>query len=425
MENIENVVEAIIFASGSAILKSDICEKVPELTTQKLNSIIKSLQKRYSENCGIVLLEFNGKVQFSSNPKYGDTVADVLTPLREKELTKTLLEVLATIAYKQPITRLEIDEMRSNKNSEYALTGLLKAGLIEAVGRKETVGRPLLYGTTDEFLKKFQISGIDELPDYDEVLEKLMLINAPSQETLFHNRTIWTRTTWTTKRLPVWRQPPTSTRKRKKSPNFWKASNLKCSTDVLLSSYYIHLQKLNGLSVLFLCFFHKKRHVTQNSDMAIAYCAICVEIIAIMLLLPIRFVATAHFALSNEILKAQVKFLGASLMRVKVVISNGIRVEINGKIVQRQRGISSNAIRNLVKFLIENKIVDIKGLIAYVGAYDAKDGAILCAVIKMLPMISKTIVQDASRDRFDAECGINIKINALQIAKAIATAKGE
>ena len=185
MENIENVVEAIIFASGSAILKSDICEKVPELTTQKLNSIIKSLQKRYCNDSGIVLLEFNGKVQFSSNPKYGDTVADVLTPLREKELTKTLLEVLATIAYKQPITRLEIDEMRSNKNSEYALTGL-----IEAVGRKETVGRPLLYGTTDEFLKKFQIETIDELPDYDEVLEKLMLINAPSQETLFHNRTI-------------------------------------------------------------------------------------------------------------------------------------------------------------------------------------------------------------------------------------------
>lgn len=200
---------------------------------------------------------------------------------------------------------------------------------------------------------------------------------------------------------------------------------MKYSTDVLLSSYYIHLQKLNGLSVLFLCFFHKKRHVTQNSDMAIAYCAIWVEIIAIMLLLPIRFVATAHFALSNEILKAQVKFLGASLMRVKVVISNGIRVEINGKIVQRQRGISSNAIRNLVKFLIENKIVDIKGLIAYVGAYDAKDGVILCAVIKMLPMISKTIVQDTGRDRFDAECGINIKINAVQIAKAIATAKGE
>ena len=187
MENIENVVEAIIFASGSAILKSDICEKVPELTTQKLNSIIKSLQKRYSENCGIVLLEFNGKVQFSSNPKYGDTVADVLTPLREKELTKTLLEVLATIAYKQPITRLEIDEMRSNKNSEYALTGLLKAGLIEAVGRKETVGRPLLYGTTDEFLKRFNLSGIDELPNYDKLLERITTLSNATDVNDFYN----------------------------------------------------------------------------------------------------------------------------------------------------------------------------------------------------------------------------------------------
>ncbi len=190
MENIDNVVEAIIFASGVPIQKSDICEKVPELTSQKLNSIIKSLQKRYGGDCGIVLAEFNGKVQFMSNPKYGDTVADVLTPLKEKELTKTLLEVLSTIAYKQPITRLEIDEMRGNKNSEYALSGLLKAGLVEAIGRKDTVGRPLLYGTTDEFLKKFQISDLSDLPNYDEVLEKLMLLNGPSQETLFHNRTI-------------------------------------------------------------------------------------------------------------------------------------------------------------------------------------------------------------------------------------------
>ncbi len=190
MENIENVVEGIIFASGSAIQKSDIVEKVPELTSQKLNSIIKSLQKRYGGDNGIVLAEFNGKVQFMSNPKYGDTIADVLTPLKEKELTKTLLEVLSTIAYKQPITRLEIDEMRGNTNSEYALSGLLKAGLIEAVGRKETVGRPLLYGTTDEFLKKFQIETVADLPDYDEVLEKLILINGPSQETLFHTRSI-------------------------------------------------------------------------------------------------------------------------------------------------------------------------------------------------------------------------------------------
>ena len=190
MENIDNVVEAIIFASGTPIAKADICQKVPELTTQKLNSIVKTLSKRYSEDCGIVLAEFNGKQQFMSNPKYGDAVADVLTPLKEKELTKTLLEVLSTIAYKQPITRLEIDDMRGGTNSEYALSGLLKAGLVEAVGRKDTVGRPLLYGTTDEFLKKFQLSDVSDLPDYSEVLEKLMLINNETQATLFHTRSI-------------------------------------------------------------------------------------------------------------------------------------------------------------------------------------------------------------------------------------------
>lgn len=190
MENINNVVEAIIFSSGQPIEKKDICEKVPELTTQELNKIIKELQKKYSGESGLLLVEFNGKVQFTSNPRYGEIVADVLTPLKEKSLTKTLLEVLATIAYKQPITKLEIEDMRGGVNSEYAITGLLKAGLIRAVGRKPAVGNPILYGTTDEFLKKFEISTIEELPDLVEVMEQIQLIYAPPQETLFSTRTI-------------------------------------------------------------------------------------------------------------------------------------------------------------------------------------------------------------------------------------------
>ena len=137
-----------------------------------------------------MLVEFNGKVQFTSNPRYGEIVADVLTPLKEKSLTKTLLEVLATIAYKQPITKLEIEDMRGGVNSEYAITGLLKAGLIEAVGRKKAVGNPILYGTTDEFLKKFEIETIEDLPDLVEVMEKIQLIYAPPQESLFSTRTI-------------------------------------------------------------------------------------------------------------------------------------------------------------------------------------------------------------------------------------------
>ena len=191
MENIKNVVEALVFSSGSPIAKRDLIEKLPELTASQLNSIIKDLQKKYSGDCGLLLLEFNGKLQFSSNPKYGEVVADILTPLREKELSKTLLEVLSTIAYKQPITRMEIDDMRGGTSCEYAITGLLKAGLIEVVGRKDTVGRPFLYGTTDEFLKKFQLQSIEDLPDLAEVMEKLQEIHAPAQETLFHNRTLY------------------------------------------------------------------------------------------------------------------------------------------------------------------------------------------------------------------------------------------
>ena len=117
----------------------------------------------------------------------GDFVCDMLTPLREKSLTKSLLEVLATIAYKQPITKLEIDELRG-VGSEYAIAGLTKANLIEVVGRRDTVGRPLLYGTTDEFLKKFELKSIDELPDLSEVMEKIDLIYQPQSESLFHNR---------------------------------------------------------------------------------------------------------------------------------------------------------------------------------------------------------------------------------------------
>ena len=81
--------------------------------------------------------------------------------------------------------------MRGGTNSEYAVSGLLKANLIEAVGRKDTVGRPLLYGTTDEFLKKFQMETLEDLPDLVEVMEKIQLIYTPPQDTLFHTRSIF------------------------------------------------------------------------------------------------------------------------------------------------------------------------------------------------------------------------------------------
>ena len=141
MENIKNVVEALVFSSGVPLAKKEIIDKIPELTTRKLDNIVAELQKEYSGTSGILLLDFNGKLQFSSNPRYGEILAEILTPLRERQLSKTLLEVLATIAYQQPVTRTELEEMRGSPDGtttscEYAITGLLKAGLIQVVGRR-------------------------------------------------------------------------------------------------------------------------------------------------------------------------------------------------------------------------------------------------------------------------------------------------
>ena len=185
MENIKNVVEALIFSAGAPIAKKELIEKVPELTGSKLDQAVKELKKKYGGESGVLLLEFNGKLQFSSSPAYGDIVAEALKPLRERQLSRTLLEVLATV-----------EEMRGKSDGtttscEYAISGLLKAGLIEVVGRKETVGRPFLYGTTDEFLKKFGLSSLEDLPDASEVLEKLKEIYAPDSDTLFRTRTAY------------------------------------------------------------------------------------------------------------------------------------------------------------------------------------------------------------------------------------------
>ena len=130
-------------------------------------------------------------MQFSSNPAYADDVSAVLNPIKEKELSRSMLEVAAIIAYKQPVTRIDLEEIRGN--SEYAVQKLLELGMIEPVGRKDAVGRPVLFGTTDNFLKRFQISSLDELPDYDELINRIQLIHGPTEdESYLYKKDVYT-----------------------------------------------------------------------------------------------------------------------------------------------------------------------------------------------------------------------------------------
>lgn len=180
-EKLTNIIESILFVSGSPVSTADIAEKL-EITEKQVLDAVKKLQKeKYGEDSGIQILIFNKKLQFSSNPNYADEVSSVLNPIKEKELSRSMLEVAAIIAYKQPVTRIDLEEIRGN--SEYAVQKLLELGMIEPVGRKDAVGRPVMFGTTDNFLKRFQISSLDELPDYEELIEKIQLIHGGAEQT--------------------------------------------------------------------------------------------------------------------------------------------------------------------------------------------------------------------------------------------------
>ncbi len=177
---LDEIVESLLFLSGNGLKVADIAAQL-EVKTSDVNAAVKHLKEKYGGKSGIHLLSYNGKIQFASNPAYSDVIACVLNPIRERDLSNAALETIAIIAYRQPVTRLDIEQIRG-VNSEYTVQMLLKNNLIEVVGRKEAVGKPLLFGTTDEFLKRFQLESLDELPDYETLLESIKVIGEKNDE---------------------------------------------------------------------------------------------------------------------------------------------------------------------------------------------------------------------------------------------------
>ena len=171
MKNLACILEALLFVSGAAVEIQDIKEKL-NVSEEELNEAFETLKKRFSEDKGIHILKYGTKLQFCSNPEYVDSVSAVINPVREKELTKAMLETLAIIAYKQPVTRGEIEELR-RVDSSYAVQMLSRLNMITVVGRKDAIGKPLLFGTTDDFLRHFSLTGLNDLPEYEELLNRI------------------------------------------------------------------------------------------------------------------------------------------------------------------------------------------------------------------------------------------------------------
>ena len=116
---------------------------------------------------GFLLKRFGDKVQLATRPLYAQDVLRLLQPVQQQSLSQAAMETLAVVAYKQPVTRAEVEQVRGVK-CDYSLQSLMNKGLIREMGRKDTIGRPILFGTTDEFLSHFGLEGLDFLPPLPE-----------------------------------------------------------------------------------------------------------------------------------------------------------------------------------------------------------------------------------------------------------------
>ena len=138
------------------------------VTAQEFEPVLQGLALRYDEDRGVRLMRFDDSLQLCTRPQYMDLIEKVLQPVRKQTLTQAALETLAVVAYRQPVTRMEIEQIRGVQ-CDRAVATLLHHGLIAEVGRKESIGRPILYGTTEKFLQHFALTSLEALPRLAQV----------------------------------------------------------------------------------------------------------------------------------------------------------------------------------------------------------------------------------------------------------------
>ncbi|MDE6357324.1 MAG: SMC-Scp complex subunit ScpB [Eubacteriales bacterium] len=173
IEKAEGIIEAILFATGDSISLKNIAiaiEKDEKITKEIMDNLI---NKYNLENRGIKILQIEDSFQMCTNPEFFSYIKGLYSIPQKKTLSQTLLETLAIIAYKQPITKAQIENIRG-VNSDHSVNTLVKYGLIEEKGRLDVIGKPILFGTTEEFLKYFGFSNLNQMPplEDDEVLKK-------------------------------------------------------------------------------------------------------------------------------------------------------------------------------------------------------------------------------------------------------------
>ena len=164
-------IESIIFVSGEPVSVEKIAQVFPDLEKPEIRSCLKELISEWEEmGRGIFLANVSGGYQFRTAPGSSDHITNFLKKVKKFRLSRPALEVIAIIAYKQPVTRVEIESIRGVDCSG-VINVLLERQIIEIKGRKEVIGKPFLYGTTAEFLEVFGLKSLSDLPTLKEIDE--------------------------------------------------------------------------------------------------------------------------------------------------------------------------------------------------------------------------------------------------------------
>jgi segregation and condensation protein B len=172
-QEVKAIVEALVFASPQPLTPREIGQVLAGVPRETWETALEELKAAFADDSrGLQLVEVAGGYQITTRPEYNDWVRELLDPRAPTRLSIQALETLAVIAYKQPVTLPEIIELRGVKSGGVLKT-LLEKRLIRITGRKEVVGRPMLYGTTKEFLLHFGLKDLGELPKIEEFAEVL------------------------------------------------------------------------------------------------------------------------------------------------------------------------------------------------------------------------------------------------------------
>ena len=164
-------VESMLFVSGEPIGFAELV-RVFDIPEHEVRSLLYEMETEMrAAGRGVLPFLTDTTVQLVTNPRYNGIVVSLLSPPEERTLSDSMLETLSVIAYRQPVTRADIEAVRGVR-CEYSVSQLLKQGLIRELGRKDCVGRPMLFGTTDAFLRKFGLHSLDELPPMPEIGEE-------------------------------------------------------------------------------------------------------------------------------------------------------------------------------------------------------------------------------------------------------------